>query len=309
MKRVLRAALTETCNVYHEMPATLGELHSLAGRLDDVRAANLDHHEALVAQAASLGVRLLCMGELFAAPYFALTRDPMWRALSENAFDGPTASRLRPLARAHAMTLVAPIYEEDERSGRYFNTAVVIGADGEPVGRYRKTHIPEGANEQGSFCETFYYERSDGELGEWPRNVSKNRHFPVFELEGVRLGILICYDRHFPDAVQTLAQNGAELIVCPAVTFGAKSRAMWEIEFPADAARHNVFIGGSNRRGVEPPWNQEYFGASYFVGPNGRLPALEAPDGLVVADIDLDERSRPDPSGWNLPRDQRPDIY
>ncbi|MGE0453980.1 MAG: nitrilase-related carbon-nitrogen hydrolase [Vicinamibacteria bacterium] len=309
MTRILRAALTETCNAYREMPESVAELHSLAGRLDDVRQANLDHHVALVAQAGGLGVRLLCLGELFTAPYFALSREPMWRALSEDALEGPTLRTLRPLAAAHGMALVAPIYEEDSRTGRYFNTAVVIGDDGRILGRYRKTHIPEGSNEQGSFCETAYYERSDGELGDWPRNVSKNRFFPVFDTGAVRLGLLICYDRHFPDAVQALAQNGAELILCPAVTFGAKSRAMWDLEFPADAARHNLFIGGSNRRGVEPPWNQEYFGASYFVGPNGRLPAVPAPAGLVVADIDLDERVRPDPSGWNLPRDQRPDIY
>jgi N-carbamoylputrescine amidase len=310
MTRPLRVALTETCNVYPHMPESLADLHALAGRLDDVRDANLDHHASLIGQAAALGVEVLCMGELFAAPYFALTRDPMWRMLSEDALEGPTAQRMRPLAERHRMTLVAPIYEEDARTGRYFNTAVVFGPDGTVLGRYRKTHIPEGTNEQGSFTETAYYERSDGELGDWPANVSKNRYFPVFQAPLVRLGILICYDRHFPDAVQAVAQNGAELILCPAVTFGAKSRRMWDLEFPTDAARHNVFIGGSNRRGVEKPWNQEYFGQSYFVGPNGPLPRLAGtPPELVVADLDLDERVRPDPSGWNLPRDQRPDIY
>lgn len=310
MTRPLRVALTETCNAYPHMPESLADLHSLAGRLDDVRDANLDHHAALIDEAARLGVQMLCMGELFAAPYFALTRDPMWRMLSEDALEGPTAQRMRPLAERHRMTLVAPIYEEDPRTGRYFNTAVVFGPDGAVLGRYRKTHIPEGTNEQGSFTETAYYERSDGQLGDWPANVSKNPYFPVFQTPLVRLGILICYDRHFPDAVQAVAQNGAELILCPAVTFGAKSRRMWDLEFPTDAARHNVFFGGSNRRGVEKPWNQEYFGQSYFVGPNGALPRLPGtPPELVVADLDLDERVRPDPSGWNLPRDQRPDIY
>jgi predicted amidohydrolase len=84
---------------------------------------------------------------------------------------------------------------------------------------------------------------------------------------------------------------------------------MWELEFAVDAARHNVFIGGSNRLGAEPPWDQEYFGASHFVGPNGPVAALEGPPQLVIADLDLDERRRPDPSGWNLARDRRPAAY
>jgi N-carbamoylputrescine amidase len=112
--------------------------------------------------------------------------------------------------------------------------------------------------------------------------------------------------------MQILSQQGAEVVVSPAITFGRKSRLMWDLEFPVDAARYNLFIGGSNRRGAEPPWNQEYFGASYFVGPNGRVepagdPAL--PDELIVADLPLHELTMSDSSGWNLARDRRPEIY
>ena len=309
MSDPLRAAMTETRNAYAEMPASVADLGSLRDRLDDIREANVRHHLKLIGEAASLGVRLLCMGELFPGPYFALRRNPMWRDLAEDALEGPTVSALRPAAREHGMLLVAPIYELDGASGRRFNTAVVIDESGDVIGRYRKTHIPLGGNETGKFCEMDYYLPSDGKLGDWPRNISKNRFFPVFETGAVRLGIAICYDRHFPGAMQALADNGAELIVSPAVTFGDKSRRMWEIEFPVDAARLNVFIGGSNRRGAEPPWNQEFFGASYFVGPNGRLPRIDSPEDLVVADLDIGELRRSDPSGWNLARDRRPDIY
>ncbi len=107
----------------------------------------------------------------------------------------------------------------------------------------------------------------------------------------------------------SLAHEGAELVFSPAVTFGEKSQRMWHLEFPVDAARHRLFIGGSNRRGVEPPWNQPYFGESYFVGPGGVLPNLSTHPELIVSDVELAELSRPDPSGWNLPRDLRPDIY
>ncbi len=123
----------------------------------------------------------------------------------------------------------------------------------------------------------------------------------------VRWGI--DYDRHFPGVMQTLATNGAELVFSPAVTFGAHSRAMWELEFPVDAARHRIFIAGSNRHGSEPPWNQPYFGASYFSGPAGRIEALPSPDHLVLADLDLNTLKGPCSSGWNLARDLRPEIY
>lgn len=307
MSRVLRAALTETLNVFPDMPATTNELGILADRLDEIRAANLDHHAALIAAAAGAGAELICLGELFPLPYFALARDPMWLAAAEDAVDGPSVAACRAAASEHDIAVVAPVYERDGEDR--FNTAVIIDAAGEIAGKYRKTHIPAGENEQGAFCETFYYGPSDGRLGDWPRNLSANRYFPVFDLGICRLGVAICYDRHFAGAVAALAAGGAELVVSPAVTFGAKSRRLWELEFAVDAARHNVWIGGSNRRGAESPWNQEYFGASYFVGPNSRAEPVDVHPNLVVADLDLGELSGPDPSGWDLARDTRPDIY
>lgn len=310
MTRTLRVAMSETRNAYPGMPATVGELKVLADRLDAIREANVAHHVELARSAAGAGARILGMGELFTGPYFALGRDPMWLGLAEDALTGPTVTTLRAAARETGLILVAPIFEHDPRSGRRFNTAVVIDENGEILGRYRKTHIPVGENEQGAFCETFYYDRSDGELGTWPRNISRNRFFPVFETRLVRLGVAICYDRHFEGVMSALAENGAELVLSPAVTFGEKSRRMWDLEFPVDAARHNLYIGGSNRRGVEPPWTQDYFGASYFAGPGGVLPQVASPtDELVIADLDLDLLRGADPSGWNLPRDRRPAIY
>jgi len=310
MTRNLRVAMSETCNAYRGMPRSVSELSTLANRLDEIREANVAHHVALARAAASAGAQILGMGELFTGPYFALGRDPMWLGLAEDALTGPTVTTLRQAARDTGLILVAPIFERDPRSGRRFNTAVVIDETGEILGRYRKTHIPVGENEQGAFCETFYYDRSDGELGAWPRNISRNRFFPVFETRLVRLGIAICYDRHFEGVMSALSGNGAELVLSPAVTFGEKSRRMWDLEFPVDAARHNLYIGGSNRCGVEPPWTQEYFGASYFAGPNGRIPNIGSPTPeLVIADLDLDALRGADPSGWNLPRDRRPDIY
>lgn len=306
--RLVRAALTETINAYRDMPQRPEDLPAIASRLEDVRRANVEHHVGLVAKAKAQGVQVICFGELFPGPYFALRHDPMWTALAEDATTGKTVTTLREVAKANAMIIIAPIFELAP-SGRRYNTAVVIDATGEVLGTYRKTHIPHGANEQGSFLEGHYYDRSDGgnTLGE--RNVSKNPFFPVWQTSLGRLGVAICYDRHFEGVMWSLANAGAELIFSPAVTFGEKSQRMWHLEFQVDAARHNVFIGGSNRKGVEPPWNQPYFGETHFTGPNGVLKNLSTHDELIIADVELEQLKRPDPSGWNLPRDTRYGIY
>ena len=309
MSRILRAALTETRNAYGAMPASLEDVDELAGRLDELRDANLEHHARLIERAAKEGAQLVGLGELFSAPYFALQRHPLWRELAEDAREGPTRRAMSAAARAQGVVLVAPIYELDSERDRRFNTALVIESDGELVGLYRKNHIPEGENERAGFHETWYYEASDGQLGDWPANISSSPHFPVYETSVARLAVCTCYDRHFEGVVRTLARNGAELILSPAVTFGAQSRRMWELEFEVDAARHNVYIGGSNRKGCEPPFDVEYFGQSYFAGPEGRPAQTQPCPELVLAELDLDALGTGASSGWDLARDARPDSY
>ncbi|MBI5497102.1 MAG: hypothetical protein HY904_18955 [Deltaproteobacteria bacterium] len=300
--------MTQTSNAYRNMPDKVAGLPALSKHLEDIRRANVDHHVALMRVAREHGVQVIGFGELFTAPYFALGKDPMWFGLAEDAAAGPTVTALRAAARDLCMIVVAPLYERDP-SGKRFNTAVFIDEKGEVLGKYRKTHLPQGTNEQGSFDEPFYYDRSDGNDGDTPANVSANRYFPVFRTTLGLLGAAICYDRHFEGVMYSLAKEGAELVFAPAVTFGQKSQRMWHLEFPVDAARHDLFIGGSNRRGTEAPWNQAYFGESYFCGPNGVLPNLSKHPDLVISDVNLGELSGPDPSGWNLPRDIRHDIY
>ncbi|USN98357.1 MAG: acyltransferase [Phycisphaeraceae bacterium] len=306
----VRAAMTQTVSVYPHMPDDPADLPSLADHLNDIRDANLHHHANLIEAAANAGVQIVGLGELFSAPYFALERRAIWRALAEDAFEGPTVRFMADLATRHGLVIIAPIYELDHTTGRRFNTAVVIDADGAVLGRYRKLHIPRGSNEQGRFDELFYYEPGDVPQNEpSPAILGDNPHFPVIQTAAGRIGVAICYDRHFEGVMRELARAGAQIVFSPAVTFGDKSRRMWELEFEVDAARHNLFIAGSNRLGSERPWNQHYFGASYFVGPNGRPPNLSTNPNLVIADLDLDQLEAADPSGWNLSRDARPDLY
>ncbi|HGG57466.1 MAG TPA: acyltransferase [Nannocystis exedens] len=237
----------------------------------------------------------------------------MWLALAEDAESGPTITAFRERARERQLILVAPIFEVEATTGRRFNTAVVIDERGEIIGKYRKTHIPEGRNEQNTFHESFYYGPSDGQLGAalgLATHAVQSPFFPVFETSVGRIGVLICYDRHFEGVVRSLALGGAELILAPAITFGATSQRMWRLEAQVDAMRHRVWIGASNRLGSEPPWNQEFFGDSFFCGPDGPILALSSsPQGLVIADLDLGLLVADSGSGWALNRDRRPEIY
>lgn len=300
MNRRLTIALTETCNVYGPMPERISDLPQLKSRLHDIRDANLDHHEALARTAAAQGARIIGFGELFTGPYFATVQDPMWLQLAEDAFEGPSATRLSTLAKALGVVIVAPIFEYDASQDRRYNTAIVIDASGEILGRYRKTHIPHGANEQEQFLERAYY---------GPADESLQPYFPVFETRYAKVGVAICYDRHFEGVMRSLAAAGAEVVFSPAVTFGQKSEYYWEREFEVDAMRHKLFIAGSNRLGTEPPFNVHYFGRSYVTGPNGRAPMRRDLPNLVLAEIDLLELGAGDPSGWNLGKDRRPSDY
>ncbi|OGS01897.1 MAG: hypothetical protein A2V88_12985 [Elusimicrobia bacterium RBG_16_66_12] len=307
----VRAALTQTINAFMDMPESIADLGRLKGRLEDIRRVNVEHHLELAAAASAAGAKIVCLGELFTAPYFALTKDPLWLDMAEDATTGSTVAALRRAAAEHKIVVIAPIYELDGATGKRFNAAVVIDVDGLILGKYRKTHIPCGANEQGEFSETFYYGRSEGpQNAKSAKILGKNPYYPVFKTAAGSVGVAICYDRHFEGVVAALAEGGAQIVFSPAVTFGAKSRRLWEAEFLVDACRHRLFIGGSNRDGAEKPWNQPYFGASYFAGPDGeKVENISARPELVIADLDLDALTRPDPSGWNLKRDVRPDIY
>jgi len=289
------------------MPAHVEDLPQLQPKLAAMRQANLRHHSECIAQAARSGASCIGLGELFSAPYFALGEHAMWRDLAEDARTGPSICAMQEAARANRILVVAPIYEAD--ADLRFNTAVVIENDGTILGKYRKTHIPAGRNDQGSFHETFYYQASDGRLGASDANISSNPFFPVFETSIGKLGIAICYDRHFPGVMQTLASQGAQLVLSPAITFGSTSQHMWELEFEVDALRHNIFIAGSNRKGQEAPWNQPYFGASYVAGPKGRVATQKLGNDLLLAEVLLEDLQAPTSSGWDLSRDVRPSIY
>lgn len=262
--------------------------------LEVVKQAMVDKHVKMIAQAADQGVQMICLQELFYGPYFCAEQDPRWYGLVERVPEGPTTELMMSLAKKHKMVMVVPVYEE-EMTGVYYNTAAVIDADGKYLGKYRKTHIPHCLP---GFWEKFYF--TPGNLG-----------YPVFETAFGRVGVYICYDRHFPEGARALGLNGAEIVFIPSATTAGHSEYLWELEQPSHAVANGYFVGTINRVGKEGPWNiGEFYGKSYFCNPRGKIIAQASrdKDELVVADLDLamiqEVRTQ-----WQFYRDRRPELY
>ena len=262
--------------------------------LDRIRDANVAKHVTMIEQAASQGVQILCMQEIFTGPYFCAEQSTRWYDHTERIPGGPTTTLMQGLAKKHQMVIVVPLYEEDG-PGVYYNTAAVIDADGTYLGKYRKNHIPHVAP---GFWEKFYFR--PGNLG-----------YPVFDTAYAKVGVYICYDRHFPEGARALGLNGAELVLNPSATVAGLSEYLWKLEQPAHAVANGYFVGAINRVGTEAPWNiGEFYGQSYFCDPRGQIltQASRDRDELITAELDLD-MIREVRNVWQFYRDRRPESY
>ncbi|WP_193369305.1 nitrilase-related carbon-nitrogen hydrolase [Pelagibius marinus] len=250
-------------------------------------------HLPLIDEAGKKGVQVLCLQEVFNQPYFCPSQDAKWYGAAEKIPDGPTVKLMQEYAKKHSMVIVVPIYEEDI-TGVYYNTCAVIDADGSYLGKYRKTHIPQVAG----FYEKFFFKPG-------------NSGWPMFQTAYCKLGVYICYDRHFPEGWRALALAGAEYIVNPSATVAGLSQYLWKLEQPASAVANGCYIGAVNRVGTEAPWNiGKFYGSSYVVDPRGEflVEASEDQDELVTADMDMD-KVREVRNLWQFFRDRRPEAY
>lgn len=252
----------------------------------------IDSNFVLARKAAADGAKALCFQELFSGPYFCQVQEVKHYALAEPV-PGPTTERVAELARETSMVIVAPVYEE-EQPGVYYNTAAVIDADGRYLGKYRKHHIP---NLHGGY-EKFYFK---------PGNVG----FPVFDTAVGRIGVYICYDRHFPEGWRALGLAGARIVFNPSATWRGLSAHLWTLEQPAAAVANEYFVGAINRVGVEPLGENDFYGRSYFCDPRGQRvgdAASGQDEDVIVRDLDMDllEEVR---QLWAFYRDRRPDAY
>ena len=260
---------------------------------EKIRDAMINAHIPYIEQAAKQGVQILCFQEVFNGPYFCPSQDIKWYGLTEEIPNGPTTRKMQELAKKHKMVIVVPMYER-EMSGVYYNTASVIDADGTYLGKYRKNHIPQVAG----FWEKFFFK--PGNMG-----------YPVFQTRYAKIGVYICYDRHFPEGARALGLNGAEIVFNPSATVAGLSQYLWELEQPAHAAANGYYVAAINRVGREAPWNiGEFYGSSYFANPRGKIIAQASPteNQLLTADLDLgviDEVR----NLWQFYRDRRPETY
>jgi len=282
MPRMIKSGLIQM-----SLPMTEGE-----GTIQQIVEAMLNKHIPYIEEAGKKGVQILCLQEIFNTPYFCPGQDKAWYASAETV-PGPTTEIMQSLAKKYGMVIIVPIYEK-EQAGFLYNTAAVIDADGTYLGKYRKNHIPHTSG----FWEKFFFR--PGNLG-----------YPVFQTQYAKVGVYICYDRHFPEGARIFGLNGAEIVYNPSATVAGLSQYLWKLEQPAHAAANGYFMGCINRVGTEKPWNLgKFYGNSYFVDPRGQIIACasEDKDELLVADFDLDmiEEVR---NTWQFFRDRRPETY
>ncbi len=253
----------------------------------------IEVHEKYVAEAAAAGVQVMCFQELFYGPYFCQVQDTEFYSYAEAIPEGSTTKRFQELAARHEMVLVLPMYEE-EQPGFLYNTAAVIDADGSYLGKYRKTHIPQV---QG-FWEKFYFR--PGNLG-----------YPVFDTAVGKVGVYICYDRHFPEGWRALGLGGAQIVFNPSATSRGLSAYLWQLEQSAAAVANMYFVGAINRVGVEPLGDNDFYGTSYFATPRGQIldgAASDQTEELVLRELDLSQIAEVR-NQWAFYRDRRPDQY
>ncbi|MFT4592746.1 MAG: beta-ureidopropionase [Phycisphaerales bacterium] len=283
MARITRAAIIQASN-----PAPP------ESSIAETKKMMIDKHIELIKEAAEKGAQVTCLQEIFYGPYFCAEQDTRWYDIAERIPDGPTIKLMQELAKQHKMILVVPIYEVD-MTGVYYNTAAVIDEHGKYLGKYRKHHIPHC---DPGFWEKFYFK--PGNLG-----------YPVFETSAGKIGVYICYDRHFPEGARELGLNGAEIVFNPSATVAGLSEYLWKLEQPAHAAANQYYVGAINRVGTEAPWDiGEFYGQSYFCNPRGQImiEGSRDQDEVIVADLDLDmiQEVR---NTWQFYRDRRPESY
>jgi N-carbamoylputrescine amidase len=256
------------------------------------REENVSRALRMMADAAGAGAQLIVFPEMSVDPFF-----PQYRA-EKRFFDwgvpvpGSLTDRFQEEAAGLGLATVINLFER-AALGRYFDCSPVFDTEGRYLGKQRMTHILEGPG----YNERYYY--WEGDSG-----------YPVFDLGPARVGVAICYDRHFPEAMRALALGGAEVIVVPTATarLEAQFRAVWEVEMQATAVANGVFVAVANRAGVDD--TLAFFGRSFAVDPYGRVLARAPEDdvALLLADLDLDlvEESRRD---MPFLRDRRPETY
>jgi N-carbamoylputrescine amidase len=255
-----------------------------------------------IREAASKGAQIVCLQELYRSQYFCREEDPKLFALAE-PIPGPSTRMLSRLAAELDVTIIASLFER-RAAGLYHNTAVVIGAGGDLLGKYRKMHIPDDP----LYFEKFYF--TPGDLG-----------FRNFDTPHGRLGVLVCWDQWYPEAARLTCLQGAGILFYPTAIgwhpsekqqFGEAQREAWLTIQRAHAIANGVYVAAVNRVGFEGPADRglEFWGSSFVAGPFGEIVAQASTteEEVLVAECDP-KRVEEVRQNWPFFRDRRVDAY
>ncbi len=275
---------------------TLGVIQAAYG--EDM-AANIAVTADLVRAAAAEGAQVVLPPELFQGPYFCVTQDERWFATAYPWAEHPCVTALAPLAAELGVVIPVSIFERE--GPHYYNSLVMLDADGRALGVYRKSHIPDGPGYQ----EKYYFRPGDTGFRVWDTKVG-------------RIGVGICWDQWYPEAARAMTLMGAEALLYP-TAIGSEphdssldTRDPWRRVMQGHAVANVIPVAAANRIGFEPgpAGGQTFYGSSFIADHRGDLVAsLDREDtGVVTASFDLDflHTHR---AAWGFFRDRRTDLY
>ncbi len=263
-------------------------------------AANILQAEALVRDAAGKGAQIVLVQELFESPYFCQDQVHAYFELAKPLAENAAVKHFAPIAKELDVVLPISVFERAGQS--FFNTIVILDADGSNLGFYRKSHIPDGPG----YSEKFYF--SPGDTG-----------FKVWDTKHARIGVGICWDQWFPEAARAMALMGAEILFYP-TAIGSEpqdatldSKDHWQRVMQGHAGANLLPLVASNRIGTEPGakgTSITFYGSSFIAGPTGEklVEADRATQTVLVHSFDLDEIAHMRAS-WGVFRDRRPELY
>ena len=260
---------------------------------------NIDSTIVLIREAAAAGAQIILPSELFQGPYFFTTQDERWFATAYPALEHPCVTQLQPIAAELGVVIPVSIFERD--GPRYYNSVVILDADGTALGTYRKSHIPDGPGYQ----EKYYFR--PGDTG-----------FKVWDTRYAKIGVGICWDQWYPEAARAMALLGAEVLFYP-TAIGSEphdgtldTRDPWRRAMQGHAVSNIMPVVAANRIGVEKGLgdDQHFYGSSFIADHRGDLIAdlSRTEEGIATGTIDLTflDRHR---AAWGFFRDRRPELY
>ncbi len=265
-------------------------------------SANIAKTMDLIHQAAAQGAQVILPPELFQGPYFCVAQEEQWFTQAHPWRTHPCVTALAPLAAELGVVLPVSIFEKE--GPHYFNSLVMIDADGSLMGVYRKSHIPDGPG----YMEKYYFR--PGDTG-----------FKVWDTRFGKIGVGICWDQWYPEAARAMVLMGAEILLYP-TAIGSEphdasldTAAPWRRAMQGHAVSNIIPVVGSNRTGFEP-WDnypgggQGFYGSSFIADHRGDLVAELGRDdeGIIAAEFDLDFLAR-HRAAWGFFRDRRTDLY